>query len=97
VIASGHGAPADVVEDGRTGLHFKPSDPDDLAAKVRQLMGDETLRQRMRAEVRREYLGKYSGESNFEMLMSVYHFARAERSSRDKSDTPAAPVSVARG
>ncbi|MEO6436513.1 MAG: glycosyltransferase, partial [Tepidisphaeraceae bacterium] len=31
VIASNHGAPVDVVEDGRTGLLFTPGDPSDLA------------------------------------------------------------------
>lgn len=30
-IAAGMGAMQDLVEDGRTGWHFKPSDPDDLA------------------------------------------------------------------
>ena len=34
VIAAGHGAAAELVQDGLTGLHFRPGDPSDLAAKV---------------------------------------------------------------
>lgn len=34
VIASHLGAMAEIVEDGRTGLLFNPSDPQDLATKV---------------------------------------------------------------
>ena len=79
VIASGHGAPADVVDDGRTGLLFKPSDSADLAAKVRQLIADRALHAKMRGEVRREYEAKYTGERNYELLMSIYQTARARR------------------
>jgi len=34
VIASRLGAMVEIVEDGRTGLHFEPGNPEDLAAKV---------------------------------------------------------------
>lgn len=34
VIDSRLGAMAEIVEDGRTGLHFEPGNPEDLAAKV---------------------------------------------------------------
>ena len=94
VIASGHGAPADVVDDGRTGLLFKPSDPVDLAAKVRQLMSDHALHAKMRGEVRREYEAKYTGERNYELLMSIYQNARARRPSH--VETPAATVATSR-
>src|SRR5688500_8100480 len=79
VIASNHGAPADVVDDGRTGLRFTPGDGADLAAKVRQLLADDAARLRMRDEVRREFEAKYTGAANYEMLMKVYHYARAGR------------------
>ena len=102
VVASGHGAPADVVDHGRTGLLFKPGDSNDLAAKVQQMMSDDAMRLRMREEVRREYEAKYTGELNFKMLMDVYHFARAGRpchgsASAHSSGTGVSPVSVARG
>ena len=79
VVASNHGAPADVVDEGRTGLRFSPGDGADLAAKLRRLLGDADLRARMRQDVRREYEAKYTGTRNYEMLMDVYRQARAGR------------------
>ena len=81
VIASNHGAPADVVDEGRTGLRFTPGDGADLATKVRQLLADDAARLRMRSEVRREYESKYTGAANYEMLVSIYQRARARRPS----------------
>jgi glycosyltransferase involved in cell wall biosynthesis len=96
VVASGHGAPGDVVDDGRTGLLFKPSDGADLAAKVKQLMSDPALRQRMRTEGRRAYEDKYTGQRNYEMLMAVYQSARARRPSQVGKEQPLKPVPAAR-
>ena len=79
VIASNHGAPADVVDEGRTGLRFTPGDGADLAKKIRQLLADDAARIAMRSEVRREFESKYTGAANYEMLMSIYHRARAGR------------------
>jgi glycosyltransferase involved in cell wall biosynthesis len=79
VIASNHGAPADVVDDGRTGLRFKPGDGVDLAAKIREALADRPRLARMREQARREYLDKYTGARNHEMMMSIYQLARAGR------------------
>ena len=100
VIASDHGAPADVVDHGRTGLRFKPGDGANLAAKVRELLGDEPARRRMRLEVRREYEAKYTGAANYDMLMNVYQFARERRPCPDKASRETGvspPVPVPRG
>ena len=101
VVASNHGAPADVVDDGRTGLRFKPGDGADLAAKVRQLLSDEAARLRMRHECRHEYESKYTGAANYEMLMKVYQQARAGRPCHDDDNgsrtAGVSPVPVARG
>lgn len=98
VIASNHGAMADVVADGRTGLRFTPGDGADLAAKVRQLLGDPAAHAAMRAEVRREFESKYTGTRNYEMLISIYEHARAARPNhRDASSAaPVTPVPVVR-
>ncbi len=95
VVASGHGAPGDVVDHGRTGLHFKPSDSVDLAAKVKQLLADPAMAAKMRIEVRREYEAKYTGARNYEMLMAIYQKARARHPGRVK-ETPLAPMPAAR-
>jgi len=83
VIASNHGAPADVVDEGRTGLRFTPGDGADLAKKVRHLLADGAPRAEMRTEVRREFESKYTGAANYEMLLSIYQKARAGRPSQD--------------
>ena len=48
VIASNLGAMAELVQHGRTGLHFQTGDAEDLAAKVRQLTSDPLQLSRMR-------------------------------------------------
>ena len=95
VVASGHGAPGDVVDHGRTGLHFTPGDSADLAAKVKQLLGDPASCANMRIDVRREYETKYTGAHNYEMLMAVYQAARARHPGGEKQSS-LAPVPAAR-
>jgi glycosyltransferase involved in cell wall biosynthesis len=92
VIASNHGAPAEVVEEGRTGLRFTPGDGNDLAAKVRAALANPPKLAEMRPQARREFEAKYTGERNHEMLIAVYEKARAGRQShvQRKHPTPAA-------
>jgi glycosyltransferase involved in cell wall biosynthesis len=92
VIASNHGAPAEVVDDGRTGLRFKPGDGADLAAKVRMALADRTKLAEMRREARREFEAKYAGPINHEMLIGIYEKARAGRPSHAVKPQPAAAV-----
>ncbi|HET6203107.1 MAG TPA: glycosyltransferase family 4 protein [Planctomycetota bacterium] len=47
VVASRLGAMEEAIEDGRTGLLFRPGDSEDLAAKLRSLMDDPGLRGRL--------------------------------------------------
>jgi glycosyltransferase involved in cell wall biosynthesis len=72
VIAAGHGSMASLVEHGRTGLHFRAGDAEDLAAKVEWALNHPKEMARMRREVRAEYLAKYTPERNYEMLMEIY-------------------------
>jgi glycosyltransferase involved in cell wall biosynthesis len=74
VIASRLGAMAEVVDHGRTGMHFAPGDADDLAARVRELvrLADN---QAMRLAARAEYEALYTGECNYRTLMSIYERA----------------------
>jgi glycosyltransferase involved in cell wall biosynthesis len=75
VIASRIGAMISMVEHRRTGLHFAPSDSDDLAAKVSWLFGHPAAHSDMRATARAEYKANYRAETNYEMLMQIYHSA----------------------
>jgi len=79
VIASRLGAMQEIVEDGRTGLHFKPGDADDLAAKVDWAWTHPREMEEMGREARTEYEAKYTAERNYEMLMKIYAKAIAAR------------------
>jgi glycosyltransferase involved in cell wall biosynthesis len=72
VIASGHGVMKEIVEDGRTGLHFTPGDPYDLAAKVRWAWDHPQEMAEMGRSARREYERNYVADRNYEQLSSIY-------------------------
>ncbi len=80
-VASDIGAIAELVHHGRTGLLFRPGDPEDLAAKVEWLLSHPEELARMRREARREYEEQYTPERNYQMLMAVYD--QAIRAARD--------------
>lgn len=77
VIASRLGALAEVVADGRTGLHFTPGDAADLAAKVAWAWEHAEEMAAMGRNARAEYEAKYTPERNYEMLMAIYRTAIA--------------------
>lgn len=72
VVASRLGAMAEIIEDGRTGLHFRPGDPEDLATKIEWVAGHLAEMARMRCEARAEYLLRYTPERNYQLLMEIY-------------------------
>ena len=95
VVASGHGAVADVVgTGGRLGALFTPGDPAALAAAVLDMLArpadqQAALRQRARAE----FVAKYTGERNHAMLMDVYRAAVAlVRTKKEPAAEPLASV-----
>lgn len=76
VIASKLGAMAEIVEDGKTGLHFEPGKASDLAEKIRWAMANpETLRV-MGENARKVYGEKYTAAVNYTRLMEIYEDAR---------------------
>ncbi|MBV9406362.1 MAG: glycosyltransferase family 4 protein [Acidobacteriaceae bacterium] len=75
VIASKLGAMAEIVDNGRTGLHFNPGDPRDLIAKVRQMIEDADGRHRMRRAAREEFDNKYTADINLKVLSGIYRHA----------------------
>ncbi len=76
VIASKLGAMEELIEDGRTGLHFTPGDPEDLADKVEWAWNNNEVIAEMGYEARKEYEAKYTAEKNYEMLMKIYRMAK---------------------
>jgi glycosyltransferase involved in cell wall biosynthesis len=79
VIASKLGAMAEIVADGRTGLHFRPGDPVDLAAKVRQIVADPLDLARMRQAARQEFDRAFTVDANYKTLMAIYEEALSGR------------------
>jgi glycosyltransferase involved in cell wall biosynthesis len=75
VIAANTGAAAELVEHGRTGLKFRPGDPEDLITQVEWAMSHSAELRRMREEVRAEYEAKYTAERNYRALMKIYEAA----------------------
>ena len=72
----------EIVEDGRTGLHFNPGDSRDLAEKVEWAWNHPDQMQRMGEEARREYESKYTAEKNYPRLMEIYRRAIALQASK---------------
>ena len=72
VVAAKIAGVGEVTDHGRTGLHFRPGDPEDLAAKVEWLIDHPEELARMRKEARAEFEAKYTAEKNYEMLMEIY-------------------------
>jgi phosphatidylinositol alpha 1,6-mannosyltransferase len=58
VVAAAAGGPLDLVDHGRTGLHFDPADPASLRRAVVALARDEALRGRLASAGRREVAGR---------------------------------------
>lgn len=75
VLASRLGSMAEIVEDGKTGLHFTAGDDADLAAKVEWAWMNPEQMQKMGREARAEYEAKYTAGRGLENLMSVYRQA----------------------
>lgn len=82
VIASRLGAMAEIVEDGVTGLHFNPGDAEDLVSKVRWASEHPENMQRMGRNARSVYEEKYTPETNYRQLMTIYQEAVMENGRR---------------
>jgi glycosyltransferase involved in cell wall biosynthesis len=75
VIAADIGAVAELVDHGRTGLRFRPGDPEDLRAQVEWTLAHPGELAQMRREARVEFEAKYTAEQNYQILMSIYERA----------------------
>lgn len=73
VIASNLGSLAELVEDGRTGLLFEPSNPQDLANKMRWMIEHKDACIEMGKNARKVFEEKYTAEKNFKILMNIYN------------------------
>jgi glycosyltransferase involved in cell wall biosynthesis len=77
VLCSRLGAMQEIVEDGRTGLHFTAGDAKDLAEKIEWAWSHPERMRQMGEEGRREFESKYTAEKNYPRLMEIYQHAIA--------------------
>jgi glycosyltransferase involved in cell wall biosynthesis len=72
VLCSDLGSMTSIIEDGVTGLYFKPNNPLDLSEKSNFLSKNEELLNVMGENCKRMYVRKYTPEKNYQALMSIY-------------------------
>ena len=72
VIVSKMGAMEELVEDGVTGLHFRPKDPEDLLLKVQWAMINPEKVGAMGERAFKLFKEKYTREVNYSELMGIY-------------------------
>ena len=72
VIAANIGAIAELVDAGRTGLHFQPGNAADLANKVEWALANPAELAQMRQAARAEFEAKYTAEKNYSQLIEIY-------------------------
>jgi glycosyltransferase involved in cell wall biosynthesis len=72
VVCSRHGAMQEIVNDHRTGLHFSPGKPDELARALEWAWSNPQQIRDMGVTARRDYEQKYTAEQNYRALMAIY-------------------------
>jgi len=77
VVATRFGGPAEVIRDGREGLLVDPSEVDELAMAIRELVQDPAHRERMGAEARTRIEGRYSWDVSAEKHEELYGMSGA--------------------
>jgi glycosyltransferase involved in cell wall biosynthesis len=79
VIASDIDGIPEIVADGENGLLFPPGDFTQLAERMKRILGDEDLQQRLGRNARRKAEREFTSDNRFEGLMRVIAFAREMR------------------
>ncbi|WP_432192850.1 glycosyltransferase [Streptomyces sp. bgisy027] len=82
VVAAGHGAFVELVEDGVTGLLHRPGEPGSLASCIRRIASGGDRNQEMGRAARRRYERGFSPAVGLERLVEEYRTAIAGRSAQ---------------
>jgi glycosyltransferase involved in cell wall biosynthesis len=88
VICSRLGSMQEIVADGRTGLHFRPTEADDLASKIEWAWDHPEQMEAMGRGARLEFEAKYTAERNFYLLKEIYEFAMGAKSDSARREEP---------
>ncbi|MBQ1089728.1 glycosyltransferase family 4 protein [Streptomyces sp. B93] len=75
VVAAGHGAFVELVEDGTTGLLHQPGDTASLASSLRRITADPARNREMGGAARRRYEQDFSPSVGLERLVDEYRTA----------------------
>lgn len=93
IVASAHGAMAEIVEHHSNGILYKPGDVGGLGDALRLLIGNPDLARQLGTQARREYISKYTSAINHGQLLAIYgnaiaHFKTRGTPARDTSRPP---------
>jgi glycosyltransferase involved in cell wall biosynthesis len=72
VVASRHGGPVDIIEEGRDGLLFRPGDVEDLAEKIVSLLEDPALSRRLAEAAMTKVRTQYTMEALVSQIQRAY-------------------------
>jgi len=72
VIASNVGGPAEIIQDGKTGVLVPPAQPKILALKILELLDDKNIMRKIGANARKAAIEKYSWEKIAEKYNKLY-------------------------
>jgi glycosyltransferase involved in cell wall biosynthesis len=73
VLTGRIGVQEEMVLDGLTGMHFRPGDAEDLAAKAAWAWDHPSETAAMGWRARKEYEKKYAAQEAYPLLMDIYH------------------------
>lgn len=76
VMASGIGAMAEMIEDGKSGMLFRPRDTAELAKCADWAATNPDALHRMRRHTRAKFETEFTANRNYGMLMDIYEAAR---------------------
>jgi glycosyltransferase involved in cell wall biosynthesis len=82
VVGTPAGGIPEVVQDEETGLLFRDGDSDDLAAKLRRLLSDATLRARLQGCGEARVRERFAPETAVGRFLSIYDAAVRDRRAR---------------
>jgi glycosyltransferase involved in cell wall biosynthesis len=75
VVAADHGAMADLVQDGETGMLFAAGDAGALGQAVRSMWSDVASCRRMGVQARKQYEMRFAPKENYRALDHIYRSA----------------------
>ncbi len=82
VIASRIGGLPEMVDDGVSGFLFEPQNYKELAEKMRILIGDKLLREKMGRKGREKAVVDFDPDRHYEKIMQVYSDALTQRTTK---------------